>query len=90
MIELASQVGSAAVSTTPMYLRIAQDIRSQIASGALKPGDRLPSASELMAKYETSTTAVRGAMIVLRGEGLIVGRQGKGVYVAQPEEQPGT
>ena len=73
------------MSTTPMYIKIADDIRNQIASGVLKPGDRLPTAAELMAQYGTSTTAVRGAMIVLRGEGLIEGRQGKGVYVASRE-----
>jgi GntR family transcriptional regulator len=83
VIKLAGQVGSA-MTTTPMYLRIADDIRGQITAGILKPGDQLPTTSALKAQYETSSTAVRGAMIVLRGEGLIEGRQGKGVYVAQP------
>jgi len=67
---------------TPIYQRIAADIRGDIASGRLVPGDKLPSIAELRAKYEAGTTAIRNAMLVLRSEGLIEGHQGKGVYVA--------
>lgn len=67
---------------TPTYRRIVADIREQIRTGQLKPGDKLPSTSELMTQYATSTTAVRNAMLILRNEGLVEGHQGKGVYVA--------
>ncbi|KXK61525.1 GntR family transcriptional regulator [Micromonospora rosaria] len=65
------------------YLQVARDIREQIASGQLKPGDKLPSFSALCQQYEVSNTVVRAAMLLLKAEGLIDGRQGKGVYVAQ-------
>ncbi|GAB3964486.1 winged helix-turn-helix domain-containing protein [Plantactinospora veratri] len=68
----------------PIYTRIVADIRAKIASGELKPGDKLPSVSELRAQYNASNTAVRNAMLVLREAGLIVGHQGKGVYVREP------
>lgn len=68
---------------TPLYVRIASDIREQIRSGTLKPGDRLPSTRELQERYGAGTTAVRNAMLVLRSEGLVEGHQGRGVYVAE-------
>ncbi len=72
---------------TPLYQRIAADIRAQIESGELRPGDRLPSATELQAKYGSGSTAVRNAMLVLRAEGLVEGHQGRGVYVARRSEE---
>lgn len=65
----------------PIYVQIVADIRAQIADGRLQPGDRLPSVAELRVQYNCSTTAVRNAMLVLRADGLVEGRQGKGVYV---------
>lgn len=66
---------------TPTYQRIVDDIREQISSGRLKPGNQLPSVAQLRAQYECGTTAVRNAMLVLRSEGLVEGHQGKGVFV---------
>ncbi|WDZ86699.1 GntR family transcriptional regulator [Micromonospora cathayae] len=63
------------------YLQVARDIREKIRSGELKPGDQLPSFNALCKQYEVSNTVIRTAMIVLKSEGLIDGRQGKGVYV---------
>lgn len=67
---------------TPAYQRIIDDIRAQIASGELKPGDRLPTKSELAASYEVSTQPVEMALRLLQAEGLLLGRQGKAVFVA--------
>lgn len=66
------------------YLQVARDIREQISSGQLKPGDKLPSFAALCEHYRASNTVIRAAMLVLKAEGLIDGRQGKGVYVADP------
>ncbi|SCL19424.1 winged helix-turn-helix domain-containing protein [Micromonospora inyonensis] len=63
------------------YLQVARDIRDQISSGRLKPGDKLPSFSALCAHYDVSNTVIRAAMLLLKAEKLIDGRQGKGVYV---------
>ncbi|MEE6260812.1 winged helix-turn-helix domain-containing protein [Plantactinospora sonchi] len=65
----------------PIYIRIVADIKARIASGELKPGDKLPSVSQLRNQYNASNTAVRNAMLVLREAGLVHGHQGKGVYV---------
>lgn len=67
----------------PIYVQIVADVRAQIADGRLQPGDQLPTVAEFRAQYQCSTTAVRNAMLVLRADGLVEGRQGKGVYVAR-------
>ncbi|MEV4823411.1 winged helix-turn-helix domain-containing protein [Micromonospora sp. NPDC049274] len=56
----------------------------QISFGQLKPGDKLPSFAVLCEHYEVSDTVIRASMPLLKAEGLIDGRQGKGVYVANP------
>lgn len=66
---------------TPSYQRIVDDIRRQIISGTLSPGDQLPTVSQLQLIYGVGTTAIRNAMLVLREQGIVVGQQGKGVYV---------
>lgn len=68
----------------PDYQRIADDLREQIRSGRLKPGDKLPSKRELRDIYGTSAQPVDAALFMLRTEGLIEGRQGKGTFVLQP------
>jgi GntR family transcriptional regulator len=66
------------------YLQVARDIREQITSGQLKPGDKLPSFAALCEHYKVSGTVIRTAIILLKAEQLIDGRQGKGVYVMDP------
>jgi len=66
---------------TPSYQRIVADIRHQISSGTLRPGDQLPTVAALRDTYGVSNTAIRNAMLTLRVQGLVEGHQGKGVYV---------
>lgn len=65
---------------------VANEIRNWIAAGKLTPGDRLPTERELSEKYQVSRIVVREAMSRLRHEGLVVSHQGKGVFVASPED----
>lgn len=64
------------------YLEIAADIREQIRSGRLMPGDKLRTVRSLAADYSVAQGTVGAAMEVLRGEGLIDTVQGKGSVVA--------
>ncbi len=68
---------------TPLYLRMADDLREKIASRRLAAGAALPSISALCRDYGVSASVVRSAMLVLKAEGLVEGHQGKGVYVAE-------
>lgn len=70
------------MTAIPVYRRIMADLRDRIDSGDLKPGDKLPSISELMLTYGCSDTPVKAAIGRLEEAGVLVGRQGRGVYVA--------
>lgn len=69
------------LSGTPAYLQVAADLRKQIAGGALPVGAKLPSMTQLRELYGVSNTVIRDALNELRREGLVVGQQGKGVFV---------
>ncbi|MFD8421634.1 GntR family transcriptional regulator [Streptomyces sp. NPDC059466] len=60
---------------------IADDLRRQITTGRIKPGERLPSESRLAARYKVSTATLRSALSVLQGEGLLEKIHGKGNFV---------
>jgi GntR family transcriptional regulator len=65
----------------PIYRRIADRLRDQILSGALRDGDRLPGENAIMAEYGIARATARQALAVLINEGLVVPRRGSGVYV---------
>ncbi|MFD3623117.1 GntR family transcriptional regulator [Streptomyces sp. NPDC058698] len=63
---------------------IADDLRDRIATGRLKPGDRLPSEARLAAQYRVSTPTLRNALAVLQAEGFVEKVHGKGNFVRRP------
>jgi GntR family transcriptional regulator len=67
------------------HRRIAADLREAISSGEYRPGHQLPSGTALAERYGVSRQTVHKAVDVLRTEGLIVGRQGAGWFVAEPK-----
>lgn len=73
----------------PIHEEIADAIRREITTGTVKPGDRLPTKKELAARFDCSIQPVDAALGTLEHEGLIVRRQGKGIYVAEPKPARG-
>ncbi len=69
--------------TTSQHPQIAEDLRRGIESGILAPGAKLDSERTLAERYGVARTTVREALKVLRNEGLVVPRQGSGVYVSE-------
>jgi DNA-binding GntR family transcriptional regulator len=65
-----------------VYVQIVDDITAKIASGALQPGERLPSQRELAQQYRCSAQPVKVALLLLQHSGVLRGHQGRGVYVA--------
>ncbi|WUD75260.1 GntR family transcriptional regulator [Streptomyces sp. NBC_00510] len=65
----------------PRYVEIADEIVLQIRQGVLKPGDTVPSESELMDRYGVSGGTIRRAMTEVRASGLVETRHGKGSTV---------
>ncbi|MFH9496220.1 GntR family transcriptional regulator [Streptomyces globisporus] len=66
---------------------IADDLRHQITTGRLKPGERLPSEVSLAERYKVSTVTLRRALAELQGEGLIEKIHGKGNFVRLPRRK---
>jgi DNA-binding FadR family transcriptional regulator len=64
---------------------VADEIRQRIVVGKLTPGDKLPTERELCDEHQVSRVVVREAIARLRHEGLVASHQGKGVFVASPE-----
>ena len=68
------------------YQQIADRLRDQIWSGALGPGERLPSEPDLVREYDASRNTVRLAIALLTNQGLVVTRQGLGTFVVEPAQ----
>src|SRR5579863_4048053 len=66
----------------PLYLQIRDRIRERIASGALKPGDRLEPSRELAKRLGVHRTTVGNAYAELESEGLIAGTVGRGTFIS--------
>lgn len=66
---------------------IADDLRYQITTGSITPGERLPSEVGLAARYKVSTVTLRRALAVLQGEGLVEKFHGKGNFVRRPRRK---
>jgi GntR family transcriptional regulator len=67
----------------PAYLRIAEHLTIEIASGRLVPGQRLPPERQMAARYGVSPMTLRKALAIVTERGLIARRQGSGNYVAR-------
>src|SRR5450759_2614796 len=69
-------------SILPLHQQVKDEIRNRIEGGEYKPGEKIPSTSELCADYGISITPVRRAVTELITEGVLQGQPGKGTFVA--------
>ncbi len=74
-----------AMAHQPLYLQIKDTLKRQILEGTYAPYQRMPSESELMAKFGVSRITVRQALRDLHREGLIFTTQGKGTFASKPK-----
>jgi AcrR family transcriptional regulator len=70
------------------YRRIADEIRERIASGQLRPGDRVPSAREITREWSVAIATASRALATLGAEGLTEAVPGKGTVVAAAPARP--
>jgi 8-oxo-dGTP pyrophosphatase MutT (NUDIX family) len=68
------------------WRRIADDLRTKIASGRWLPGDRLPTMAQLQEQYGVAKGTIGNAVRQLREEGVVITRGASGIYVAHREE----
>ena len=74
-------------SNPPLYLKVAQQIESQIRKGALQVGDRVPSIRGLKRQQGVSVSTVLQAYFWLENQGWIEPRPQSGFYVRVPFAQ---
>jgi DNA-binding transcriptional regulator YhcF (GntR family) len=72
---------------TELFEQVAAEIRRAIADGEAKPGERLPPARDLAAVLGVNTNTVLRSLRLLREEGLLELRRGRGVTVAGTPER---
>src|SRR6059058_3878705 len=70
-----------------LHEQVAAQIRRAIAEGEAGPGERLPPARDLAAVLNVNTNTVLRALRVLRDEGLLEFRRGRGITVAGTPQQ---
>lgn len=73
------------ISSDKYYEKIIAEISDMIISGALNPGDKLPSERELAEYFETSRVPVREALKILGFLGLVQYVPGKGMIIRHIE-----
>ncbi|MEV4838578.1 GntR family transcriptional regulator [Nonomuraea sp. NPDC049486] len=72
----------------PPYQQVANALRAAILTKKFEPGEKLPSGHDLAKKYGVARMTVQQAIRLLRDEGLVVSRQGSGVFVRERTERP--
>jgi len=72
-------------SDIPLYSQLVSIVKRNISAGTLSTGDLLPSETELCKTFDISRSTVRQAIGALESDGLVVRKQGRGTFVAEPK-----
>lgn len=70
-------------SKNPIYKQLVDQFEDAIRSGALKPGEQVPSMNDFALQLGISKETVKKTYVILREKGLLIPQQGKGFYVAE-------
>jgi GntR family transcriptional regulator len=78
---------AASPSFQPLYVQLKSLLVGRLESGEWRPGEAIPSETELAARFGVSQGTVRKAIDALAASNLVVRRQGKGTFVATHTEE---
>ena len=70
-------------SHVPIYLQIAQQLRSAIAAGVYRPGESLPSLRALAVQVQVNPNTVQRAYDELLRQGIAYSQRGRGLFVSE-------
>lgn len=73
-------------SKNPIYKQLVDQFEDAIRSGALKPGEQVPSMNDFALQLGISKETVKKTYVILREKGLLIPQQGKGFYVAEASD----
>ena len=73
-------------SGVPIYAQIVEQVKRQVASGELRPGEQLPTVRQLAVDLTVNPNTVARAYTELEREGVLATQQGRGTFVAQPPD----
>ena len=68
-------------SGAPIYTQIVEQVKQQVVSGELKPGDQLPTVRSLALELRVNFNTVARAYRLLDEAGIISTQQGRGTYI---------
>lgn len=75
------------IKAGPLSHRVMDEIRKAMLNGDLKPGDRLPTETELSESLGVGKSSVREAVKMLEVLGVLDTRQGDGTYLASRQKE---
>ncbi|OHB76836.1 MAG: hypothetical protein A2Z34_02305 [Planctomycetes bacterium RBG_16_59_8] len=70
-------------SGVPIFRQVMDQVRYYIASGAMKPGDQLPTVRDLAQDLHVNPMTISKAYSLLQMQGVLELRKGVGVFVSQ-------
>lgn len=70
-------------SGVPIYTQIVEQVKQQLVSGLLKPGDQLPTVRALALELRVNFNTVARAYRLLDEAGVISTQQGRGTYILE-------
>jgi GntR family transcriptional regulator len=73
--------------SVPLYLKVAAELRRDIADGQVGPGHRLPPARDLAAVAGVNQNTMFKALRLLRDEGILEFQRGRGISVVGTPER---
>jgi GntR family transcriptional regulator len=82
----ASSGASPSPTFSPLYRQIKSLLMQRLESGEWRPGEAIPSESELAIRFNVSQGTVRKAIDEMAAENLLLRRQGKGTFVASHDD----
>ncbi len=65
------------------YSQLMEDLKAQILSGQIQPGEKLPSENMLAKEYEVSRQTVRKALEILENMGYVYAEHGRGTFCSE-------